>query len=149
MGKKIYLAASWRNGFQPYVLRELRAAGHEVYDFRNPAPGVNGFSWTYVENAPRDREKWSALEIINVLNSERAQQGFDLDFDAMKAADVGVMLMPSGRSAHIEAGYFVGAGKPLFIVLPLGLVCEPELMWKMGTVLTDGDSLRKALEELP
>jgi hypothetical protein len=39
--------------------------------------------------------------------------------------------MPCGRSAHLEAGYFVGAGKPLYIVIydP----CEPELMYKMAT----------------
>ena len=42
---RIYLASSWRNPRQPEVLAALRADGHEVYDFRNPAPGDNGFSW--------------------------------------------------------------------------------------------------------
>lgn len=47
----------------------------------------------------------------------------------MVAADTCVLLLPCGRSAHIEAGYFVGAGKRLIILLANG--CEPELMYKM------------------
>lgn len=39
---KIYLASSWRNERQPAVLAALREAGHEVYDFRNPAPRHEG-----------------------------------------------------------------------------------------------------------
>ena len=35
---KIYVASSWRNAQQPAVVARLREAGHEVYDFRNPAP---------------------------------------------------------------------------------------------------------------
>jgi hypothetical protein len=37
MQQKIYLASSWRNERQPELVRILREAGHEVYDFRNPA----------------------------------------------------------------------------------------------------------------
>lgn len=44
-------------------------------------------------------------------------------------ADTCVMLLPCGRSAHIEAGYFVGANK-LLIILMTG-ENEPELMYKM------------------
>ena len=36
--RKIYVASSWRNREQPSVVKALREAGHEVYDFRNPAP---------------------------------------------------------------------------------------------------------------
>jgi hypothetical protein len=36
---KIYVASSWRNGQQQDVVARLRAAGHEVYDFRAPDAG--------------------------------------------------------------------------------------------------------------
>ena len=36
---KIYVASSWRNLLQPGIVLALRRCGHEVYDFRNPAPG--------------------------------------------------------------------------------------------------------------
>lgn len=40
---KIYVASSWRNAYQPQVVDALRKEGNEVYDFRNPAEGDNGF----------------------------------------------------------------------------------------------------------
>jgi hypothetical protein len=48
----------------------------------------------------------------------------------MEWADTCVLLLPCGRSAHLEAGYFVGAGKELNIVLS-NEKFEPELMYKM------------------
>ena len=45
----IYLASSWRNVLQPEVLRQLQDAGNEVYDFRNPGPGKDGFRWSEID----------------------------------------------------------------------------------------------------
>jgi hypothetical protein len=42
---KVFVSSSWRNDRQPAVVTALRDAGHEVYDFRNPAPDAHGFSW--------------------------------------------------------------------------------------------------------
>jgi hypothetical protein len=52
----------------------------------------------------------------------------------MLDAEACVLCLPSGRSAHIEAGYFVGARKRL-IVLTNGVRMEPELMYKMADLL--------------
>ena len=50
---RIYVASSWRNPYDEQVVKRLREEGHEVYDFRNPPHGGNGFHWTDVdENAP-------------------------------------------------------------------------------------------------
>ena len=46
---KIYVASSWRNKYQPEVVAALRAAGHEVYDFRNPENNPGGFHWDDVD----------------------------------------------------------------------------------------------------
>ncbi len=123
---KIYLASSWRNTQQPAVLAALRAAGHECYDFHNPAPGNNGFGWRQVHPDP---PPWSAAETIKVLNSPRAIEGYNLDFNAMQWADAIVMLQPCGRSAALELGW--GCGKKLTIAL-LVSGQEPELMLKMA-----------------
>ncbi len=61
----------------------------------------------------------------------------------MQWAEVGVMVMPCGRSAHLEAGYFVGARKPLLIILS---DAEPELMYKMGTICAHLDEAKSYLE---
>jgi hypothetical protein len=36
----------WRNPLQAGVVAVLRAAGHEVYDFKNPHAGNHGFHWS-------------------------------------------------------------------------------------------------------
>lgn len=55
--RRIYLASSWRNTYQPRCLQLLREWGHEVYDFRNPPPpGGTGFAWDSVDP---DWKKWS------------------------------------------------------------------------------------------
>ena len=59
MKRKIYLASSWRNQQQPEVLSALRDEGYEVYDFRNPAEGQDGFSW---EELDRDWMGWNPVE---------------------------------------------------------------------------------------
>jgi hypothetical protein len=41
---RIYVASSWRNLYQPTVVTALRQEGYEVYDFRHPAPGDDGFA---------------------------------------------------------------------------------------------------------
>lgn len=128
MSRRIYLASSWRNPFQPAAVSALRRAGHDVYDFRNPKPGNDGFRWSEIDP---EWQGWSAARYRELLQHPIAEGGFLLDWNAMLWADTGVLLLPCGRSAHLEAGYFVGAGKELFIVLTDQN--EPELMYKMAT----------------
>ena len=123
---KIYLASSWRNPYQPLVVKALREAGHEVYDFRNPSNGDEGFKWKNVDGL---WEKWSNDDYINALNHPVAERGFKNDFDAMVWADVCILLLPCGRSAHSEAGWMQGAGKPTYVILIEKQ--EPELMYKL------------------
>lgn len=121
---KIYLASSWRNPDQPAAVASLREAGHEVYDFRNPPGGIeNGFRWSELDP---DWESWSAAAYREKLKAPLAQQGFNSDFDGMKWADVGVLLLPCGRSAHLELGWMAGAGKRTIVWTRDGQ--EPELM---------------------
>jgi hypothetical protein len=121
---KIYLASSWRNLQQPSAIAALRSAGHAVYDFRNPPGGIpNGFRWSEIDP---EWEKWTAQVYRDSLRHPLAQQGFNSDFDGMKWADVGVLLLPCGRSAHLELGWMAGAGKRTIIWTRDGE--EPELM---------------------
>ncbi len=123
---KIYVASSWRNGFQPSVVHVLRSMGHEVYDFRNPEPGNTGFKWSDIDE---HWQKWLPVEYVEALNHPIAEKGFALDFNAMKWAECCVMVMPCGRSANTEAGWMKGAGKEVYVFQPL--ISEPELMYKL------------------
>jgi hypothetical protein len=124
---RIYVASSWRNLIQPDVVAELRRAGHDVYDFRNP-PNGSAFAWSEVDPGWRD---WTAAEYRAKLSHPRAQAGFGSDFDAMKWADTCVLVLPCGRSAHLELGWMAGAGKRTLILTRDGE--EPELMALLAT----------------
>lgn len=127
MNLKIYVASSWRNPCQPAIIEDLRECGYEVYDFRNPGENKNGFSWAEVDP---EWERWSAAQYVAALTHPKAEAGFKLDFTAMKWCDVVVLVLPCGRSAHLEAGWAIGAGKPVFILTRTGE--EPELMAKLA-----------------
>lgn len=129
---RIYVASSWRNPLQPRVVALLRVVGHEVYDFRNPTYCQTGFGWRECDDQPA--QEWTADKTREILQTHPAcARGFNSDFRAMRWADTCVLLMPSGRSAHIEAGWFSGANKRLVVMLAEG--CEPELMHLLADTL--------------
>jgi len=119
----VYLASSWRNPIQPEILKAIRHAGIECYDFKNPVPGNDGFRWSEIDPHWLD---WQPSMWRNALDHPIARRGFASDKAALDRADCGVILLPCGRSAHLEAGYLAGRGKPVF-TLCLSPT-EPELM---------------------
>lgn len=126
---RIYVASSWRNLFQPDVVERLRAAGHECYDFRNPPTGVKGFAWSEIDP---DWQSWSAARYRELLLTHPiASRGFVTDLRGMQWADTCVLVLPCGRSAHLEAGWFAGQGKRCLILTRDGE--EPELMALLAT----------------
>lgn len=142
--RKIYLASSWRNKNQPVVLAALRDGGHEVYDFRNPAPGNSGFAWSAIDPEWLGWEPRAFAEILT--SSPVAADGFHLDKEALDGCDTCVLVLPCGRSAHLELGYAAGQGKDTFVLL--SDPCEPELMYLLCTGLAaDLPSLLAALAE--
>ena len=122
---KVYVASSWRNSHQPEVVTALRRVGHEVYDFRNPRDGDNGFHWSEID--PQWR-LWSPVQYRKGLDHPLAVSGFRSDMDALEWCEAVVAVQPFGRSASLELGWAVGAGKLTVLLLAHG---EPELMVKM------------------
>jgi hypothetical protein len=139
---KIYVASSWRNTFQPSLIKTLRAEGYEVYDFMDS----DGFRWTEVDP---DWLEWpkNIPKYLAGLNTAQAWRGFNRDMESLRACDVCVYLMPCGVSASLEAGWAKGAGKFLIVYVP-GLR-EPDLMVKMADIVTDDlDLVLRALRIL-
>jgi hypothetical protein len=145
---RIYVASSWRNLVQPDLVSALREDGHIVYDFREPTPGGRGFSWHELDNSlpvgPADLQL-AAGQIRTMLDHPTAEVGFAVDMEALETCDVCVLLLPCGRSAHLEAGWAAGAAKFVVGLLADG---EPDLMWKMCDYLaTDIGEVRHLLSE--
>jgi hypothetical protein len=123
--KKIYVASSWRNAYQPLVVEGLREAKHEVYDFRNPGPENTGFGWDQIDS---NWKSWTPAQFIEALKHPMAQKGYGNDKRAMDWCDVCVLVLPSGNSSHLEAGWCAGRGKATVVYVPE--LREPELMYK-------------------
>lgn len=153
----VYVASSWRNEMQPAVVHLLRAAGIDCYDFRDPhGDGRGGFSWKDVRDEPRSDgpvaakgTDWvPAEEYLRMIEHPAALDGFANDLAAMERADTFVLVLPCGKSAHLEAGWAMGAGKRVVILLEDPV--EPELMYRTayeagGTIVADTMALLAAL----
>lgn len=149
---KVYLASSWRNESQPNYVEMLRNAGHEVYDFRHPPTGDHlGFSWADVDLRWTE---WDVPKYLAHLDHPIAVAGFQSDKTGMNWADVFVLLLPCGPSAHLEAGWAAGRGKRLIVVM------DPfnekrgadlaDLMYRLAdAVVTSAGALIRAVTRLP
>jgi hypothetical protein len=140
--RRIYVASSWRNTFYPEVVDALNAIGHLVYDFRNPAPDNAGFAWSDIDP---EWLGWTPDAYRDLLDHPVAQSGFKLDMDALNWCDTLVLVLPCGRSAHLELGYAVGKGKDTWVLLREDGF-EPELMYAMvGQLVCSLDELSEGL----
>jgi len=121
---RIYVASSWRNRYQPEVVQSLREHQFEVYDFRHPAPGDEGFAWAEIDPA---WQSWAPEQYLEALQHPLAQVGFAQDRLALQMADITVLVLPCGRSAHLELGYAKGLGQRTAVLMLEP--CEAELMY--------------------
>jgi len=122
----VYVASSWRNPRQPDVVKALRAAGHTVYDFREPEPGERGFHWSDIDP---NWKSWTPEQFRAALDHPLVDRGFAFDMRALQRCLACVLVLPCGRSAHLELGCAVGERKATCVLLADG---EPEMMYRMA-----------------
>jgi nucleoside 2-deoxyribosyltransferase len=139
---KIYLIGSLRNPRVPEVANKIREAGHEVFD--------DWFSAGYeADDKWREYETARGHSYIEALSLYPAEHVFSFDKRHLDDSDAVVLLLPAGKSAHLELGYSIGQDKPAYIILD-----NPDrwdVMYKFATeVFADEDSfLSEALELAP
>jgi hypothetical protein len=136
---KIYLIGSLRNTDVRNVAWDLRRAGHEVFDdWHTAGPEADDIWQTY--------EKERGRSYTEALAGSFATHAFEYDAANICRADAGVLIMPAGKSAHLELGFMLGLGKLGYILLPDG---EPE-RWDLMYKFADGVfyNLDDLIEEL-
>lgn len=106
----IYVIGSLTNPQIPEVAKALRAAGLEAWDDWHSAGPDADLEWMRYEQS-RGRS------YIEALAGEAAQHTFYWDLEHLDLCKAGVLVMPAGRSAHLEIGYLCGLGKPCAILL--------------------------------
>lgn len=130
----VYVASSWRNVEQPEVVKALRLAGFDPYDFRNPrGDGTGFFSWSVIDPKWED---WKYSDYLKALRHHVSIDAFFSDYDHLRAADALVLVLPCNRSSHLEAGMAIGLGKPVIIIND-GRMVEPELMYLAADALVE------------
>lgn len=140
MTLSVYLMGSLQNPMIPAVADLLRNDGYDVFDdWFSGGPEVDECWQQY--------EKHRGRSYAEALAGYHAENAFNFDLYHIKRCDLAVMLMPCGRSAHLELGFFRGLGKPGIICLPE----EPErydLMYKFANAVVIGtDELMKEVRK--
>jgi hypothetical protein len=107
MKKKIYIGAL-KNAEITSIAAELRPK-YDVFDqWITPGPDADQYLFEYSK-----KRGWNYKE---ALTCDAAKNNFDFDKRHIDSADIVVMVMPAGKSAHLELGYSIGIGKEAHIL---------------------------------
>ena len=105
----LYVIGSLRNPRITEVGNALRAAGYNVFeDWHAGGPSADDEWQRYEKERGRGYKE--------ALAGYHAQNIFNFDLVHLNRAEAGVLVMPAGRSGHIEFGYLAGQNKPVFVL---------------------------------
>ena len=123
--KSIYVIGSLKNDEITKVSKLLREQGFEVFDdWKAPGPDADDYL--------RDYYRERGLTYSEILGSHGVQHVFNFDKFHLDRCDCALLVMPAGKSGHLELGYTVGKGKPGFILMDQ----EPERVDVMHSFAT-------------
>lgn len=106
----VYIVGSLRNPRVTEVAREIRAIGcHAFDDWISAGPEADDYFQKY--------QTQLGATYAEALKSAPAEHIFNFDLPHLDHADAGVLVMPAGKSGHLELGYLSGRGKRTYILL--------------------------------
>lgn len=123
----IYLIGSLRNPKVPEIANALRGHGLETFDDWYAAGERADDSW-------RDYEQQRGHSYAEALIGYAAEHVFRFDLYHIDRSSAGLLVLPAGKSGHLELGYILGQGKPGYILLD-----SPDrwdVMYKFATLVT-------------
>jgi hypothetical protein len=121
----IYLIGSLRNPEIPKIANKLEDNGYEVFD--------DWFAGGKIAD-----DEWQAYETIRGKSYQAALYGlaaghvYNFDLEHLKRATAGILVIPAGKSGHMELGWLLGQRKLGFVLFDK----EPErwdVMYKFAT----------------
>lgn len=123
--KSIYIIGALRNPKVVEFANELEKLGLEAFaDWISPGPDADDYL--------RDYSRARGRNYKQTLQSYAAKHIFEFDLHHINRCDAAIMLMPCGKSGHLELGYVIGRGKPGYILFD----AEPErvdVMYQFAT----------------
>lgn len=103
-----FVAGRWRNkDALEEVVQVLRAAGKSVYCFLENLQEKETAELKLTGDVEVAKKKNESLP----LDHPMIRNIFDIDVDALRQSDNLLLVLPAGKSAHIEAGVAYGLGK--------------------------------------
>lgn len=106
----VYIIGSLRNENIPKVAKSLREEGLDVFDdWYSAGPEADDYL--------RDYYRERGLKYSEVLSSYSARHIFEFDKKHLDRCDCAVLVLPAGKSGHLELGYVIGRGKPGYILM--------------------------------
>ena len=106
--KKIYIIGALKNENITKIASSLRPK-YDVFDqWITPGPEADHFLFQYAK-----QRGWNYKE---ALTCDAAKNNFNFDKRHIDSSDIVVMVMPAGKSAHLELGYSIGMGKEAHIL---------------------------------
>jgi hypothetical protein len=136
--RQVYIIGSLRNPRVPVLGNKMRAAGIKVFDDWFAAGPEADDKW-------QEYEKMRGRPMAEALKGAHALDVFAFDKRNLDASFAAVLVLPAGKSGHLELGYMAGQGKRTFILLD-GEPDRFDVMYNFATgVFTDEDKL---IEEL-
>src|ERR1700675_4909716 len=133
---RIYIVGSLRAGHVRQVAQALRAEGHEVFDDWHACHPDADETWREYEQA-RGRRYIDAL-----YDGHFVDNCFTFDMKHMSRAEIVVLVLPAGKSAHLELGLAKGRGQRAYILLEE----EDPARWDMMYLIAN--KVCRNLEEL-
>lgn len=135
----IYLIGSLKNPSIRALAARLRREGFEVFDDWHAAGEDADDIW-------QEYERQRGRSYKEALASPHAEAVFQMDTTYLDHADAVVLVLPAGKSAHLELGWALGQGKAGFILLD-GEPARFDVMYKFAdAVCNDVDELIKELQ---
>ena len=122
----IYLIGSLRNPKIPLLGVELRKLGYEVFDDWYGAGHEADDKW-------REYEQVRGRRYAEALYGHAAVNAFSFDDTHLQRATAGILVLPAGKSGHLELGYMIGLGKRGYVLFEE----EPE-RWDLMYHFADG-----------
>lgn len=104
-----YIVGSLRNPEIPNIANALRKEGYDIFDDWYAAGPEADDYWQLYENGKGHTYK-------EALAGYAAQHVFTFDKHHLDRCDGAILVMPAGRSGHLELGYMAGKGKPTHIL---------------------------------
>jgi len=138
-----------------YIIGSLRNPA--IIDVANALEQATGYeAWaSWFAAGPEADDHWKAYEIARgrnyaeALDSYAARHVFSFDKTHLDESDAVVLVLPAGRSGHLELGYAIGRGMPGFILLDEATKAEGrwDVMYSFAAGVCDSmESLIPALK---